>query len=163
MHSVSEILLTATKQNYQSLTAVYTSVTIRWYQLSQPQCHYFIIIIVTQPARAVTSMHQHVHNRQHAALQWCPTGWVKWFCSWLSHLFHGRQGGQCHVRSGGQLSGTLMWSWRATFASVSSLSRATSPNTEMHWQDRRWDSEVRPIRCSTSSFRTRTRLTCVCK
>jgi len=41
------------------------------------------------------------------------------------------------------------------FASVSSSGWATCPNTEMHQQDRRWDSEIRPARCSTSSFRTR--------
>jgi len=39
--------------------------------------------------------------------------------SWSSHLFRGRR----HVQSGGQLSDTLMWSWRATFADVSSSSR----------------------------------------
>ena len=38
------------------------------------------------------------------------------------------------------------------FAGVSSSSRATCPNTEMRRQDRRYDSEVRPVRCSTSSF-----------
>ena len=60
-----------------------------------------------------------------------------------------------HVRSGGRLSDTLMCSWRATFAGVTSSSRATStcPNTEMRRRYRRWDSEVRPVRCSTSSFR----------
>ena len=41
------------------------------------------------------------------------------------------------------------------FAGVTSSSRATCPNTEMRRRDRRWDSEVRPDRCSTSSFRTR--------
>ena len=41
------------------------------------------------------------------------------------------------------------------FASVTSSSRATCPNTEMRRRDRRWDSEVRPVHCSTSSFRTR--------
>ena len=38
---------------------------------------------------------------------------------------------------------------------MTSSSRATCPNTEMRRRDRRWDSEVRPDRCSTSSFRTR--------
>ena len=47
-----------------------------------------------------------------------------------------------------------MWSWRAMFAGVMSSSRATCPNTEMRRRDRRWDSEVRPVRWSTSSFRT---------
>jgi len=28
------------------------------------------------------------------------------------------------------------------------------PHTEMRRRDRRWDSEIRPVRCSTSSFRT---------
>jgi len=41
------------------------------------------------------------------------------------------------------------------FAGMTSSSRATFPNTEMRRRDRRWDSEVRPVRCSTSSFRTR--------
>jgi len=41
------------------------------------------------------------------------------------------------------------------FAGVSSSSRATCPNTEMYRRDRRRDSEVRPVRCSTSSFQTR--------
>jgi len=34
------------------------------------------------------------------------------------------------------------------FAGVSS---STCSNTEMRRRDRRWDSEVRPVRCSTSS------------
>ena len=38
------------------------------------------------------------------------------------------------------------------FAGVSSSSRATCPNTEMRRRDRRWDSEIRPVRFSTSSF-----------
>ena len=74
---------------------------------------------------------------------------------WSSQLFHGRPGGRRHVRSGGRLSDTLMWSWRAMFAGVSSSSRATCPNTEMRRRDRRCDSEVRPVRWSTSSSRTR--------
>ena len=41
------------------------------------------------------------------------------------------------------------------FAGVSSSSRATCPNTEMRRRHRRRDSEVRPVRCSTSLFRTR--------
>jgi len=44
---------------------------------------------------------------------------------------------------------------KSQFASVTSSSRATCPNTEMRRRDRRWDSEVRPVRWSTSSFRTR--------
>jgi len=40
------------------------------------------------------------------------------------------------------------------FAGVTSSSRATCPNTEMRRRDRRCDSEVRPVPCSTSSFRT---------
>jgi len=50
-----------------------------------------------------------------------------------------------------------MWSWRAMFAGVTSPSRATCPNTEMRRLDRRWDSEIRPVRWSTSSFQTRQR------
>ena len=42
-----------------------------------------------------------------------------------------------------------------------SSSRATCPNTEMRRRDRRWDSEVRPVRCSTSSFRTRIPISCL--
>jgi len=61
-----------------------------------------------------------------------------------SQLFRGRPGGRRHVRSGGRFSDTLMWSWRAT-----------CPNTEMRRRDRRWDSEVRPVRWSTSLFQTR--------
>jgi len=41
------------------------------------------------------------------------------------------------------------------FAGVSSSSRATWPNTEIRRRDRRRDSEVRPVRCSTSSYQTR--------
>ena len=48
-----------------------------------------------------------------------------------------------------------LWSWRATFAGVSSSSRDTCPNTEMRRRDRRWNSEVRPVRWSTSLFLTR--------
>jgi len=33
------------------------------------------------------------------------------------------------------------------FAGVSSSSQATCPNTEMRRRDRRYDSEVRPVRC----------------
>ena len=46
--------------------------------------------------------------------------------SWSSHLFHGRPGGRRHVRSGGRLSDTSMWSRRAMFAGVSSSSRAST-------------------------------------
>ena len=83
-----------------------------------------------------------------------PVRRVESFRSWSSHLFHGQPGGRRQVRSGGQLNDMFMWSWRAMFAGVTSSSRATCPNTEMHRQDRRWDSEVRPVRCSTSSFRS---------
>jgi len=79
-----------------------------------------------------------------ARLQRSPVGRVESFHSWSSHLFRGRPGGQRHVRSGGWLSDTLTWSWRAMFAGVTSSSRATCPNTEMRRQDRRWDNEVRP-------------------
>ena len=41
------------------------------------------------------------------------------------------------------------------FAGVTSSNRATCPNTEMCRRDRTRDSEVRPVRCSTSSFRAR--------
>ena len=41
------------------------------------------------------------------------------------------------------------------FAGVSSSSGATCPKREQRRQDRTWDSEVRPVRCSTSSFQTR--------
>ena len=78
---------------------------------------------------------------------------VKSFHSWSSHLFCGPPGGRCHLRSG-RLSDTLMWSWRAMFAGVLSSSRATCRNTETRQRDRRWDSEVRPVRCCISSFRT---------
>ena len=90
-----------------------------------------------------------------ARLQRFPIGRVESFHSWSTHLFRGRPGGRRHVRSGGRLSDTLTWSWRAMFAGVTSPSRATCPNTEMRRLDRRWDSEVRPVRWSTSSFRTR--------
>ena len=59
-------------------------------------------------------------------------GRVESFRSWSSHLFRG-----------------LM-----TGAGPSS-SRATCPNTEMRRRDRRWDSEMRLVRCSSSSFQTR--------
>jgi len=35
------------------------------------------------------------------------------------------------------------------FAGVTSSSRATCPNTEMRRRDKRWDCEVRPVRCSS--------------
>ena len=60
-----------------------------------------------------------------------------------------------HTPACPRLSDTLMWSWRAMFAGVPSSSRATYANTEMRRRDRRWDSEVRPVHCSTSSIRTR--------
>ena len=82
-------------------------------------------------------------------------GRVESFRRWLSHLFRGRPGGRRHVRSGGRLNDMLMWSWRAMFSGVSSSSRATCQNTEMRRRDRRWDGEVRPVCCSTWSFRTR--------
>ena len=86
--------------------------------------------------------------RSTARLQRPPVGRVESFRSWSSQLFRGRRCGRRHVRSGGQLSDTLMWSWRAMFAGVSSSSRATCPNTELRRRDRRWDSEVRPVRWS---------------
>jgi len=93
--------------------------------------------------------------RSTACLQRSPIRWVESFRSWSSHLFHERPGGRRHMRSGGRLRDTSMWSWKVMFAGVLSSSRATCPNTEMCHRDRRWDSEVRPVRCSTSSFQTR--------
>ena len=93
--------------------------------------------------------------RSTARLQSSPIGRVESFRSWSSQLFRGRPGGRRHVRSGGRLSDTLTWSLWAMFAGVTSSSRATCRYTEMRRQDRRWDSEVRPVRCRTSSFLTR--------
>jgi len=59
--------------------------------------------------------------RSTARLQRSPVGRVESFRSWSSHLFRGRPGGRRHVRSGGRLNDTLMWSWRAMFAGVMSL------------------------------------------
>ena len=92
--------------------------------------------------------------RSTAHLQRSPARRVESFRSWSSHLFHGRLGGRRHVRSGGRLSDTFTWSWRAMFASVSSWRRAMYLNTEVHQQNRRLGSEVRPVHCSTSSFWT---------
>jgi len=64
-------------------------------------------------------------------------GRVESFRSWSSHLFRGR------------------------LAAGPSSSRATCPNTEMRRRDRRWDSEVRPVRCSSSSFQTRIPSSCL--
>ena len=83
--------------------------------------------------------------RSTARPQSSPVRWMESFHSWSSHLFHGRPGGRRHVRSGGRLSDTLMWSWRAMFAGVSLSSRATCPNMEMCRRDRRCDSKVRPV------------------
>jgi len=82
--------------------------------------------------------------RSTARLQSSPIGRMESFRSWSSHLFHRWPGGRRHVRSGVRLSDTLMWSWRAMFAGVTSSSWATCPHTEVHRRDRRWDSEVRP-------------------
>ena len=84
--------------------------------------------------------------RSTARLQSSPVGRVESFRSWSSHLFRGRPGGRRHVRPGGRLSDTLMWSRRAMFAGVTPSSRATCPNTEMRRRDRRWNSEFRPVR-----------------
>ena len=51
-----------------------------------------------------------VAPRSTARLQRSPVGRVESFRSWSSHLFRGRPGGRRHVRSGGRLSDTLMWS-----------------------------------------------------
>ena len=48
--------------------------------------------------------------RSTARLQRSPIGRVESFRSWSTHLFRGRPGGRRHVRSGGRLSDTLMWS-----------------------------------------------------
>jgi len=115
----------------------------------------FIIIIIVVaysrrgPSRRCTTM------STVDSIQRSPVKRVESFRSWSNHLFSGRPGGRRYVRSGGRLSDTLMWSWRAMFAGVSSSSRATCPNTKMRRRERRRDSEVRPVRCSTSSFRTR--------
>ena len=66
--------------------------------------------------------------RSTARLQRSPIGRVESFRSWSSHLFRGRPGGRRHVRSGGRLSDTLMWSWRATFAGVS---RQAEPHAQI--------------------------------
>ena len=102
-------------------------------------------------SRAVVSSLHHQHHvrvadegrrvvappcpRSTARLRRSPIGRVESFRSWSSHLFRGRPGGRRHVRSGGRLSDTLMWSWRAMCAGVSSSSRATCPITEMHRRD----------------------------
>jgi len=110
----------------------------------------------------LSGYHRHIAGEGHcviaapcpwstARLQRSPIGCVESFHSWLSHLFRGRPGGRRHVRSRGRLSDTLMWSRRAMFAGVLS-SRATFPSTEMCRRDRRWDSKVRLVRCSTLSF-----------
>ena len=70
--------------------------------------------------------------RSTARPQSSPVGRVESFRSWSSHLFRRRPAGRRHVRSGGRLSDTLMWSWRAMFAGVLSSSRATCPNTERY-------------------------------
>ena len=81
--------------------------------------------------------HASQYSKLHRILYWIlclqisPIGRVESFRSWSSHLFRGRPCGRRHVRSGGRLSDTLMWSWRAMFAGESSSSRATCPNTEM--------------------------------
>ena len=77
--------------------------------------------------------------RSTARLQSSPIGRVESFYSWSIYLFRGRPGGRHHVRSGGRLSDTLMWSRRAMFTGVSSSNQATCPNTEMRRRDRRWD------------------------
>ena len=79
--------------------------------------------------------------RSTARLQRSPIGRVKSFHSWSSHLFRGRPNRLCHMRSGGRLNDTKSHVCRCL-----SSSQATCPNTEM----RRRDSEVRPIRYSTS-------------
>jgi len=48
--------------------------------------------------------------RSTARLQRSPIRRVESFRSWSTHLFRGRPGGRRHVRSGGRLSDTLMWS-----------------------------------------------------
>ena len=48
----------------------------------------------------------------------------------------------------------LTWSWRALSAGVSTSSWATCSKREVCPLDSRWDSEIRPALCSTSSFRT---------
>jgi len=48
--------------------------------------------------------------RSTACLHRSLCGRMELFRSWSSHLFHGRPGARCHVRSGGRLSDTLMWS-----------------------------------------------------
>ena len=48
--------------------------------------------------------------RSTARLQRSPIGRVESFRSWSTHFFRGRPGGRRHVRSGGRLSDTLMWS-----------------------------------------------------
>ena len=48
--------------------------------------------------------------RPTARLQSSPIGRVKSFRSWSNHLFRGRPDGRRHVRPGGRLSDTLMWS-----------------------------------------------------
>ena len=88
--------------------------------------------------------------RPTARLQSSPVGRVETFRSWSSHLFRGRPGGRRHVRSGGRLSDTLMLSWRATFAGVSSSSHMPKYRDASTGY-----TEVRSVLHSTSSFRTR--------
>ena len=73
-----------------------------------------------------------------------PVGRVESFRSWSSHLFRGRPGGRRHVRSGGRLSDTLVCSWRAMFAGVTSSSRATCPQSQLHDADNQLFMSVLP-------------------
>ena len=105
--------------------------------------------VATVAADSVNVFHHHHHHHvlslsRRGSLRRCTTmstvdstfpelsiGRVESFRSWSSHLFRGRLG------------------------AGPSSSRATCPNTEMRRRGRRWDSEVRPVRCSSSSFQTR--------
>jgi len=70
------------------------------------EIHHHQVRVASEGRRVVAPPCQ----RSTARIQMSPIGRVESFRSWSSHLFRGRQDGRRHVRSGGWLRDTLMWS-----------------------------------------------------
>jgi len=103
---------------------------------------------------AVASLHHHVHGRQDASRGLQSDGWNRFVAGRANCSVDDQVG---DATCGQEVGWVIRWCGAEEprlSCSVSSWSRATCPNTEMRRRDKRRGSEVRPVRWSTSSFRT---------
>jgi len=102
------------------------------------------------PARAVVSLHHHVHCRQHPSRGLQLDGWKRFVAVEPLVLWTIRWATPCVVRRSVE--------WYVDVELKSHVCRCVvikpshMPNTKMRQRGRRWDNEVRPICCNSSSW-----------